>query len=223
VRHARIVGRTHRLINSRYPTVGVFDDIARDADDLRAAIAIEALTNDRLTMANERLARLPDGEIVSGAGATLVMAAFLHADEAGGRFTDGTLGGWYAALEIDTAIAETLYHHTRRLRLSRGGFPARMDIRELVVKLNCDLVDVRGRTAFKKAADYSASQAFGVGLRNGRVENGIVFDSVRKRGGTNVCLLWPSKVPLPVVQAGHYQYQWDGLAKVTVSKITGLT
>ena len=47
-----------------------------------------------------RMSLLPDKEIIAGpagSGATLVMSAFLHADEAGGRFTDGRLGGWYAA------------------------------------------------------------------------------------------------------------------------------
>lgn len=222
--------KSHRLIASRYPTVGVFDDLTNDVADLRAALLLESLTNDRL--AAGRLGLLPDHEIItgdSGAGATLVMAAFLHADEAGGRFTDGRLGAWYASFELATAFAETLYHHTRRLRLSAGGFPNRIQMRELIATIDCELVDVRGARAtmpeLYRDTDYSASQAFGVRLRNQKSEpvaNGIVFDSVRKSGGTNLCIFWPSKVPLPIIQGGHYEYQWNARGEFSIAQLTNV-
>lgn len=105
---ARIHESTHRLIASRFPTVGVFDDIATDKDELAIAFLLESVTNDRLAILSRRLPLLPPEEIVQGLGASLVMAAFLHADPAGGRFTDGRLGAWYASLDVGTAIAETL-------------------------------------------------------------------------------------------------------------------
>jgi hypothetical protein len=98
LKRSRIRRKTHRLIATKYPTVGVFDDLASDPGDLRAAFILEALTNDRL--AAQRINLLPDEEIIAGpvdSGASIVMAAFLHADQAGGRFTDGRLGGWYAS------------------------------------------------------------------------------------------------------------------------------
>ena len=85
IKRARIRRKTHRLIATKYPTVGVFDDLASDPGDLRAAFILEALTNDRL--AAQRINLLPDEEIIAGpvdSGASIVMAAFLHADEAGG-------------------------------------------------------------------------------------------------------------------------------------------
>ena len=39
--------RTHRLIASRWPTIGVFDTVA-SAEDLEAALLLESLTNDRV-------------------------------------------------------------------------------------------------------------------------------------------------------------------------------
>jgi hypothetical protein len=45
---AAIHQKTHRLIASRFPTVGVFDDLTSDPQDLRAAFLLESLTNDRL-------------------------------------------------------------------------------------------------------------------------------------------------------------------------------
>ena len=86
--------------------------------------------------------------------------------------------------------------------------------------VDADLADVRGDPEYHQPTDYRASQAYGVRLRNGRAESGIVFDSVRRAGGTNLCLLWPSRVPLPVIQAGHFQYQWDAAGIPTVSQLT---
>jgi hypothetical protein len=227
---AAIKERTHRLIASRHPTVGVIDDIAANPSDLRDAFILEALTNDRLAAAAGRIGNLPDTEIitgVSGSGASLVMAAFLHADEAGGRFTDGRLGGWYAALSVDTSIRETLHHGTLRLSKSAGGFPNRIQMRELIANINSDLVDIRGQQATRPDLyhldDYSRSQAFAAGLRwpkSPPAANGIVFDSVRHAGGTNVCIFWPSKVPLPIVQGDHYEYYWDAHGTASVAKLT---
>jgi hypothetical protein len=215
--------KTHRLIASRYPTVGVFDDIATTAEDARAAFILEGLTNDRLAVS--RVTALPHEEIITGPSATLVMAAFLHTDAAGGRFSDGRLGAWYASFDLTTAIRETVYHNTRRLKMSKGGFPNRIQMRELIAWVNCELVDVRGLRADRPELyaldDYSRSQAFAAGLRWPAAPppaNGILFDSVRHEGGANVCVFWPSKVGLPVVQGDHFEYVWDADGTVEVSK-----
>jgi RES domain len=220
---------THRLIASRYPPVGVFDDLTGDKDELAFAFLLESATNDRLAVLSRRIPLLPDSEIVQGPGATMVMAAFLHADEAGGRFTDGRLGAWYAAFDIDTGIAETLYHCTRRLRLSDGAFPSNIQMRELVAGIDCELVDIRGgqttRPELYDPDDYRAAQAFGTSLRwptSGPGENGIVYDSVRRAAGTNVCVYRPSLIILPVVQADHYEYRWDRTGQPKVLKLTNV-
>ena len=220
---------THRLIASRYPPIGVFDDITADRDELAMAYLLNSATNDRLAILARRLPLLPETEIAQGPGATMLMAAFLHADEAGGRYTDGRLGAWYASFDVDTAIAETVYHSTRRLRLSDGAFPSNIQMRQLVARIDCDLVDIRGRQKERPelydADDYAAGQRFGVGLRwpaAGAGENGIVYDSVRRAGGTNVCVYRPSLIVLPVVQADHYEYRWDGAGQVTVLKLTNV-
>jgi hypothetical protein len=115
------------------------------------------------------------------------------------------------------------------LRLSAGGFPNRIQIRELIVTIKSDFVDVRGlqknRPELYRDADYSASQAFASEIRwpkSPPPENGIVFDSVRRKSGTNVCIFWPSKVPLPVAQGDHFEYQWDAAGHPTVMKLTNV-
>ena len=225
----RVRHRTHRLIASRYPTVGVFDDLAADPGDIAAAFLLESLTNDRLAVAARRLSVLPPEEIVHGPGGTLVMAAFLHADEAGGRFTDGRLGAWYAAFDVDTAIAETVHHSRRRLLLSDGALPSAIQMRELIAAIDTRLVDVRGLAAERpdlyRPDDYAASRQFGVALRwpeAGRGETGIVYDSVRRAGAINVCVYRPSAVRLPVVQGDHYEYRFDAAGTATVLRLTSV-
>lgn len=226
---ARIREHTHRLIASRYPAVGIFDDLTADKDELAVAFLLESATNDRLAILSRRLPLLPGDEIVQGPGATMVMAAFLHADESGGRFTDRRLGAWYASFDVDTAIAETVYHSTRRLRFSDGAFPSSIRMRELVAGIDCELIDIRGRRKARAdlydLEDYRAGQAFGTGLRwpaSGTGENGIVYDSVRRAAGANVCVYRPSLIILPVTQADHYECRWDAAGQVSVLKLTNV-
>jgi hypothetical protein len=53
-------------------------------------------------------------------------------------------------------------------------------------------------------------------------ESGIVYESVRRSGGTNVCIYRPSLVTLPVNQADHYEYRWDARGSVNVLKLTNV-
>lgn len=226
---AQVGAATHRMIASRFPPVGVFDDLAADRDELVVAFLLESATNDRLSILSRRLPLLPASEIAHGPGATMVMAAFLHADEAGARFTDGRLGAWYAAFDIETAITETLYHSTRRLRLSDGAFPSNIQMRQLIAGIDCMLIDLRGlktqRPELYDADEYAAARLFGMSLRwprTGEGANGIVYDSVRRAGGTNVCVYRPSLIRLPVLQADHYEYRWNAAGDPTVLKLTNV-
>lgn len=229
-KRTRLAARTVRLIASRFPTVGVFDDVATTEEDLRAAFELEHLTSTRLTAA-ERLRRIPGGEIPHSApGASLVMAAFLYASEEGGRFTDHRLGAWYAATAIETALAETVHHQERRLRASAAGFPARIQMRELVSHLDDELLDLRSRQAehadLYHPHDYGAGQAFAAAHRWPFAEPpqaGVVYDSVRRVGGVNVCVWRPRAVGLPVEQGDHYEYVWDAAGGLTILRLTGIT
>ena len=89
---ARFRTRTHRLIASRWPTIGVFDSVT-SADDLESALLLETLTNDRVNETLARLGQLDRSEWVTGEpGATLMMAAFCHPAPGGGRFQQRSIG-----------------------------------------------------------------------------------------------------------------------------------
>ena len=208
----RVRGRIHRLVPSRFPPIGVFDRVASPADAI-AAMELESLTNDRIRIAVERSAALPESDWVVGVpGATLVMAAFLHAAPDGGRFNGARLGAWYAARDLQTAIRETIHHHTRRLAASEMGFHATITMRELLCTLDARLVDLRGRAAELPALhdrdDYSASQMFGESCR-ARGDIGIIWHSVRHAGGECVVIYRPRAL-LPVTQGRHLEYRWHG-------------
>jgi RES domain-containing protein len=217
-----IRARTHRLIASRWPTIGVFETVA-SPEDLEAALHIETLTNDRVTETLARLGRLDRSEwVIDQPGATLVMAAFLHPAPGGGRFTTDALGAWYCATELETAIAETVYHHTNRLAHSMGGFRHVIQMRQLISDIAAELHDIRPlrteRPDFYDPESYEASQPFGEALRRAG-SNGILFASVRRAGGTNLAVFRPPLVP-PVLQGDHFDYRWTGEPVPEVVRLT---
>lgn len=227
-----ISGPSHRIINSRYPTVGVFDGYCDDEAELHIAFELEQATNPRLNETMSALARLPQGSILTGGqndGASLAMSAFIHCSPPGGRFHDPSLGAWYSAMDQETAIAETIYHNERRIKLSAVKLPTVIQVRELVITLNHELLDLRGaekrHPEFFETDDYQASQAYAQSIRwpdNDPGEDGLIYESVRNSGGTNICLFRPQAVPLPVRQGGHFQYDWDAKGEVAITKLTAV-
>jgi RES domain-containing protein len=220
----RFQAHTHRLIASRWPPIGVFDTVA-SADDVEAALLLETLSNDRVNETLARLDRLDRSEWVIGQpGATLVMAAFCHPAPGGGRFNSEALGAWYCAREIETAIAETVYHHTKRLAHSAAGFRHTIQMRELISEIAAEVADVRGlrerRPELYDPDSYAASQPFGEALRRAGA-SGIIYESVRRTGGTNLVVYRPSLLP-PVSQGDHFDYRWAGNPVPIVARLTNV-
>jgi len=221
----------HRIINSRWPTVGLFDTLCDDEREMRQIFDLEMFANPRNQNEVGRLAEIPTGGIVMGETANMVMAAFVHCHDDGGRFNSGRLGAWYAAFDVETAIAETAYHQTRRLALSDGGFPNQMQMRELITCVTSPIIDIRARqhdySELYNAdpAGYGASQAFAERHRWPFVEDGIdglIYDSVRRDGGKNVCVFRPGALQRPIRQGDHFQYSWTAKGEIYVDKLTNI-
>lgn len=196
---------THRLIPSQFPPIPAFDGVTRP-EDLEAVMELEGWTNDRLIQ--ERIARLPRDQWVYGVpNASVVMAAFLHAAPAGGRFNSGDLGAWYGAWALKTAIAEVA-HHLRREAVHRRLPEMRLTYRLYTARLDGDFLDLRGRSTAQpdlyEAGDYRASQAFGEEVRRAGLAAGITYDSLRHRGGVNAVAYRPRLIQT-VTQADHYE------------------
>jgi len=201
---------SYRLIASRYPTVSLYDDIA-DPADLDVVFAIEALTNPRIRNELGQLQLVPPEERLSGAGSTPIMAAFTHLNPEGSRFSDGSYGVYYAAQDLDTAVAEVSHH--RALFLSRTAEPAiDIDLRLITAALDAKLHDLRklrgAAASVYDAVDYGAGQSVGRALREAG-SWGVLYHSVRHRGGLCAGLFRPRALK-PAREAAHIALHWDG-------------
>lgn len=212
---------THRLIPSRYPPVGVFDDVAT-ADDLAAVLELEGWTNDRISVELGALHMLPKEEWAVGTpNATVVMAAFCHPHPDGGRFNEPALGAWYAGLDLETAIRETVFHKTQELD-EIGVTETYVHMRQYLADLDAEFYDVRPSPAFDALHDpdsYAAGQALCRTLRPAG-SNGVVFRSVRHPGGECIACYRPRLVA-NVRQGIHLEYRWNGTRTPEVREITG--
>ena len=203
----------HRLIASRYPTVGLYDDIARP-EDLEVVFAIEALTNPRVRQELGMLSLVPPADRISGPGASLVMAAFTHPNPEGSRFGDAGQGVYYAARTLQTAIAEVSHHRARFL--ARTAEPEiDLDLRCIQADLRQPVHDIRSGAVDGAAfADvyhpdrYAAGQALGRALRS-HSSLALAYDSVRDPGGQCVAVFVPRALARPRA-TGHLGLHWDG-------------
>ncbi len=200
----------YRLIASRYPTVGLYDTIA-DPADLEVVFAIEALTNPRIRDELGALRLVPAADRISGAGSASIMAAFTHLNPEGSRFSDGSWGVYYAAQDLDTAVAEVSHH--RALFLARTAEPPiDVDLRLITATLAAALHDLRPLAASAPALfdphDYAAGRALGRALRAAG-SGGLLYPSVRRRGGLCAGVLRPTALHGARAVA-HLALHWDG-------------
>jgi hypothetical protein len=171
-------------------------------------------TNDRLVA--DRLARLPRAEWVFGvANASIVMAAFLHVAPGGMRFNGPELGAWYASDELRTAAAE-VGHHLRRETVARGKAGMTRTYRAYTTTLLGNYHDIRGMQATRPevyASDhYDAAQKLGEQVRASGGA-GLLYDSLRRRTGTNVVAHRPRNIT-EIVQTDHFEITVMAAARV---------
>lgn len=196
-----------RIIPSKHPPINFFERIVAP-EHMEAAWYLEGLTNDRLRDETGDITLVAEQDRVSGAGASIVMAAFTHVGYQS-RFSDGSFGVYYAADSLETAVRETAYHRARFLAATNEA-PGEIDMRAYVGKPKEPFKDIRG-AAFKplhNPNDYSKSQAFGK-LRRDKGDCGLVYRSVRHAGGECIAAFKPKAVSVPVAGPA-LAYVWDG-------------
>ena len=199
-----------RIIPSRFPPVQLFEDVA-GPNDLEAIFEIEAMTNDRLRDQAGQLQLIAPSDRISGPGTSYIMAAFMHLNPNGSRFSDGSWGVYYAGNDLETAIAETRYHRTLFLKATNEA-AMELDMRVLMADARGDLHDIRGqqktRVDIYDPDDYSASQKFARSLRNEN-SSGIVYNSVRQRDGQCIAIFRPPLLS-NCRHERHLCYVWNG-------------
>jgi hypothetical protein len=201
-----------RIIRSLFPPIDLFEDIA-DPEDWPLLIAAEQKTNPRLVESIGALDLVPPARRVSGPGASPLMAPFTHVSpDRPSRFSDGSYGVLYVAENFETALFETIHHHSLFM-LRTGEAPGwTSQFRELVLDVDAPLHDLRGGDpAFEPALDqvsYAASQRLAASLR-GAGSEGIVYPSRRNPGSECAGLFYPDRATIPV-QGLHLDYHWNG-------------
>ena len=156
---------------------------------------LEALTNPRLRQERDARKKIRS-EDVGDPPNELVLASFVYSGAS--RFTDGSFGVYYAALERATAIAESRYH-TERFLTSAGMPPTEVFKRVLGATIDGVYEDVRDRPASDPLYDpdparYAQSQAFALGVYARDESDGIVYRSVRAEDGTCVAAFRPRRI-----------------------------
>lgn len=200
-----------RIISSRFPPIDLFEDIA-DPADWPLLLAAEQKTNPRLAETIGALDLVPPARRASGPGASWLMAPFTHVSpDRPSRFSAGSYGVLYVARDFDTALAETIHHYSRFMAATRQPPGWAAQFRELVIRLDATLHDLRTAADFAAALDpddYAEAQALGAALRAAGAD-GVVYPSQRHRGGECAGTFYPDCLRAPM-QGRHLDYHWDG-------------
>jgi hypothetical protein len=207
---------THRLIPSKYANddASVLAAIADDASHLRDIFDLDNATNDRLLAENSLLPGIGVDELVSGVPYyRIVNAAFCHAHPLGSRFNGPQRGAWYAAFELETAQAEAAFRKSVELT-EVGWFDETVSYGDYLADFSAEFHDLRSDRRFASClspVSYVASQALAHRLLVRERSLGIVYPSVRHKGGTCVGCFRPALV-MNVRKATTYRFRWKGAA-----------
>ena len=213
--------RTYRIIAYRRSPKPVSERLPSVRD--RAALDdIEALTNPRIQQeyAARRKVRPED---LANAGDDMVLASFAYSGAS--RFTDGSYGVYYAAFELPTAIAESTYHTARFLAYTDSR-PTHVYKRVLRARVEGRYDDLRGVDGSDPRYDpdparYGSAQRYARELYAADTLDGIVYSSVRARGGTCVVAFRPRLIS-GCETAGFLGYTYDGTAIDDVFRIASV-
>jgi hypothetical protein len=210
---------THRLIPSMYAEEGdsVLARIADDDAHLRDLFDLDQATNDRLLAENALLPGIGIHELLFGVPYyRTVNAAFCHAHPFGSRFNGPERGAWYAAFQLETSQAEIAFH--KWIELAEVGWTEEeLTYDDYLADFSGEFHDLRRDKRFAEALSpdsYVASQ----GLAQQLLEAGslgIVYPSVRRRGGTCLACFRPALV-MNVRKGKTYRFRWDGSPKPSI-------
>jgi hypothetical protein len=212
--------RTIRLVASARLREAVLRPLADNEDELALLAEIEGASSSRLIAEQRGKAGLSAAELVHGVPhARFINASFAYAKpRAPMRFNPADRGAWYAALAVETCIAEVGFHLTRALA-DAGDFHAVVEYGEMLASMAGLFVDLRQAPAHASldpdpAAGYPAGNAVAAAARAAG-HNGIIYPSVRDPDGTCIVALWPNVVQ-SVVQGAIHRLIWSGTPDYSV-------
>jgi RES domain-containing protein len=209
--------RTIRLVASARLREAVLAPLVDNQDELELLAEIEGATSGRLIAEERGLGGLSPDELVHGVPhARFINASFAYAKPRQPmRFNPANRGAWYAALGLETCIAEVGHHLTLALA-DVGDFNAVVEYGEMLASMSGVFVDMRELADHAAldpdpATEYTAGNAVAAQARADG-HNGIIYPSVRHPGGTCIAALWPNVVQ-SVVQGAMVRLTWTGTSE----------
>lgn len=213
---------TVRLIPSRFAqsSDSVLNGIADDAGHLNDLFDLDNATNSRLAAEFGRTAGIGVDELVFGIpNFRIINAAFTYAHPLGSRFNNGERGAWYCAFDLETALAEVIFHKTvEYVEIDR--FDDTVVYQGFLADFNAGFHDLRRSRIHKHCLDpasYLGSQALAQQLL-GAGSLGVLFPSARHASGTNLACFRPALVG-NVRRASCYRMAWHGAREPVVDVI----
>jgi RES domain-containing protein len=214
---------TCRLIPSRFADKedSVLVPLSDSAAHLADIFELDNATNERLIAEHGRSAGIGVDELVFGVpNFRMINAAFTYARPEGSRFNNDERGAWYCAFDIDTALAEIVFHKTvEYAEIQR--FDDSVRYQNLLADFSSPFHDLRGTKSFVKCLapdSYVASQRLAAQLLE-QGSLGIVYPSVRHAGGTNLACFRPALVG-NVRRGAVYELTWSGTPEPKVRPIS---
>lgn len=193
-----------------------------DSAELSADIAeIEGATSGRRLGEAHGTPELSPQELVAGVThARFISAAFIYGlPKTLNRFNGPSRAAWYAALEIETCLAEVIFHLTRELD-HVGNYDAVVEYIELYASFAGEFADLRKIDRAHPCLNSDPDIAYPIGNAFAQIVlqrdlNGIIYPSVRNPDGTCLAALRPSAVQ-SVAPGGIHRVIWQGSRTPTV-------
>ena len=213
--------RTIRLVTTARLRAAVLAPLVEHEEDLALLAEIEGATSTRLLAQDHGILGLAANELVYDVPhAHFINASFAYAKpQQPNRFNGAHRGAWYAALAVETCLREVGYHLTKMLA-DTGDFHATVDSAEMICSLAGAFLDLRQRPdhpslGADEATAYPAGNRLAEHARRAGL-NGIIYPSVRHKGGTCMVALRPAAVQ-SVRQGAVYRMVWRGTPEPEVS------
>ena len=189
----------------------VLAPLAENNDHLAELFELDNATNARLIAEYGGTPGIGVDELVFGVPHfRIINAAYTYARPEGARFNDSERGAWYCAFDMETALAEIIFHKTVEYQ-EIDYFTDSVSYQSLLADFSATFHDLRGQPRFQACLDpasYIASQELAATLLDAG-SMGVIFPSTRRAAGTNLACFRPALVG-NVRKGAAYRLTWQG-------------
>lgn len=187
--------------------------------DWVALASAEAKRNPRFRESLGRPDLVPAARRVSGPGASLVMAPFVHCSDAP---SDARAASPTVHTVSTPPATRSRSPSPRRSIITARPWPPQMKNRDGLPNFgnsSARSIDASHDPALLDPDDHAPSWTFGA-KRQAAGSEGFHRPSVRYPGGSCVGVLWPDAVTIPI-QGWHFAYRWNGEEVDYVKRLDG--